>query len=74
MGLSAGLNHFNDISLTPKYAGICGFSRDEFEGFFREQLAVALDSMRGQDPVSADATVAYKTCIIPFGERLMHGP
>jgi hypothetical protein len=58
MGLSAGLNHLNDITLTPRYAGICGFTQYELEGCFREHLPVALESMRGQDPVPADATVA----------------
>ncbi|MDR1309103.1 MAG: ATP-binding protein [Deltaproteobacteria bacterium] len=58
MGLSAGLNHLNDITLTPKYAGICGFTQEEFDGCFREHLPVALGDMRDQDPVPADATVA----------------
>ncbi|MDR1109693.1 MAG: AAA family ATPase [Deltaproteobacteria bacterium] len=58
MGLSAGLNHLNDITLTPKYAGICGFTQEEFDGCFREHLPVVLGDMRGQDPVPADATVA----------------
>ncbi|MDR1111140.1 MAG: ATP-binding protein [Deltaproteobacteria bacterium] len=58
MGLSSGLNHLNDITLTQKYAGICGFTQDEFKTCFSDHLEVALEGMRGMDPVPADATVA----------------
>ncbi|MDR1111527.1 MAG: AAA family ATPase, partial [Deltaproteobacteria bacterium] len=64
MGLSAGLNQLNDITLTPKYAGICGFTQEELDNCFREHLPVALEAMRGVEPVPAEATVADLTdCI-----------
>ncbi|MDR1165950.1 MAG: ATP-binding protein [Deltaproteobacteria bacterium] len=61
MGLSAGLNHLNDITLNEKYAGICGFTKDEFKNCFSERLPIVLEKMKKKKRVALDANVAFLT-------------
>jgi hypothetical protein len=46
MGLSAGLNHLVDLTMSEDFAGICGFTLDEFDDCFREHLPVVLEKMK----------------------------
>jgi hypothetical protein len=44
----SGPNHLVDISIDPKYAGICGFTLDEFDSLFADWMAPALESLIAQ--------------------------
>jgi hypothetical protein len=46
MGLSSGLNHLADLTMSEDFAGICGFTLDEFDDCFREHLPVVLEKMK----------------------------
>jgi hypothetical protein len=52
----SGLNHLNDITLDPAYAGICGFLSSEFDSLFGDRMQLALASLKkaGTLPPSAD--------------------
>ncbi|MDR2198243.1 MAG: AAA family ATPase [Deltaproteobacteria bacterium] len=44
--MDSGPNHLADISLNPQYAGICGFTMDEFESLFSDRLETTLASLK----------------------------
>jgi hypothetical protein len=56
--MDSGPNHLTDISLDPEYAGICGFTLDEFSSLFADRMAPALARLKasGAMPPSADLT------------------
>ncbi|MDR2199117.1 MAG: AAA family ATPase [Deltaproteobacteria bacterium] len=45
--MDSGPNHLNDISLNPRYAGICGFTLEEFDILFSEGLEEIFDNFKG---------------------------
>ncbi|MDR2142382.1 MAG: AAA family ATPase, partial [Deltaproteobacteria bacterium] len=40
--MDSGPNHLKDISLNPKFAGLCGFTLEEFDSIFADWLAASL--------------------------------
>jgi hypothetical protein len=58
MGLSAGLNHLEDISLDPDFGGICGFTLDEFDDLFKKHLAATFIKMKENGHLASEATLA----------------
>ncbi|MDR1655989.1 MAG: AAA family ATPase, partial [Deltaproteobacteria bacterium] len=44
--MDSGANHLNDISLNPKYGGICGFLRDELVPLFADRLETTLSELK----------------------------
>jgi hypothetical protein len=54
--MDSGPNHLVDISLAPEYAGICGFTLEEFGPLFADRMEPALASLKaaGVMPPSAD--------------------
>jgi hypothetical protein len=52
----SGPDHLDDISLDPEYAGICGFTLEEFGPLFADRMAPALASLKaaGTLPPSSD--------------------
>jgi hypothetical protein len=44
--MDSGPNHLIDISLDPKYAGICGFSLEEFDSLFVDRLESTSASLK----------------------------
>ena len=54
----SGPNYLVDISMDPKYAGICGFTLDEFGPLFKDRMAPTLAALRAANlpslPADAD--------------------
>ncbi|MDR1871334.1 MAG: AAA family ATPase, partial [Deltaproteobacteria bacterium] len=46
MGISAGLNNLDDISLDKKYAAICGFTPEEIDRYFADRYPAILQTLR----------------------------
>jgi hypothetical protein len=46
--MDSGPNHLNDISLRPEYAGICGFTLDEFDSLFGDRLESLLTNLKAK--------------------------
>jgi hypothetical protein len=44
--MDSGPNHLNDISLDPQYAGICGFTLDEFGPLFADRMEPTLARLK----------------------------
>jgi hypothetical protein len=44
--MDSGPNHLNDISLDPRFAGICGFTLDEFDPLFQDRLPEPLARLK----------------------------
>jgi hypothetical protein len=44
--MDSGPNHLNDISLDGRYAGICGFTTEEFEPLFADRLEATLVGLK----------------------------
>jgi hypothetical protein len=57
MGLSAGLNHLADLTLREDFAGICGFTLDEFDDCFKEHLPVILEKMKKNGSMGEEASL-----------------
>ncbi|MDR2199764.1 MAG: ATP-binding protein [Deltaproteobacteria bacterium] len=55
MGLSAGLNQLVDISFSPKFAAICGFTAAELDQFFGDRYDSTLEALKsiGRMPVES---------------------
>ncbi|MDR3153849.1 MAG: AAA family ATPase [Deltaproteobacteria bacterium] len=51
-------NPFTDISLDEEFAGICGFTVQEFEKIFADRMAVTLQTTKDNGSVVPDATEA----------------
>jgi hypothetical protein len=45
-------HHFCDITLEPKYGGICGFTEDEFDTLFMDRMEITLSKLRSQNNTS----------------------
>ncbi|MDR1164887.1 MAG: ATP-binding protein [Deltaproteobacteria bacterium] len=52
MGLSAGLNHLDDITLNEKYADICGFTHEELDNYFTAYFPEVLGSLQNDGAFS----------------------
>jgi hypothetical protein len=55
--MDSGPNHLNDISLNPRYAGICGFTVDEFPTLFADRMKPTLKSLKSIGQIKASANV-----------------
>jgi hypothetical protein len=44
--MDSGPNHLNDISLEPNYAGICGFTLEEFGPLFEDRMEATLAGLK----------------------------
>jgi hypothetical protein len=44
--MDSGPNHLNDISLDPRYAGLCGFTLEEFDSLFADRLELTLANLK----------------------------
>jgi hypothetical protein len=55
--MDSGPNHLNDLSLDPRYAGICGFTVDEFEPLFADRLEGTLASLKDSGGMPPSATL-----------------
>jgi hypothetical protein len=51
----SGPNHLNDISLDPKYAGLCGFTLEEFERLFADRMAETLVKLKKSGQIAPSA-------------------
>jgi hypothetical protein len=56
--MDSGPNHLNDISLDPKYAGICGFALEEFDSLFGDRLEGTLAHLQENGEMPPSANVA----------------
>ncbi|MDR1050083.1 MAG: AAA family ATPase, partial [Deltaproteobacteria bacterium] len=56
-GLSAGLNHLNDLTFDNKYADICGFTVEEFDLHFGGRLPALLEVMKKKGRFLEEMTV-----------------
>ncbi|MDR0548216.1 MAG: ATP-binding protein, partial [Deltaproteobacteria bacterium] len=57
MGLSAGLNHLEDLTFDKKYAAICGFTYDELDSLFSERMALVLPEIIDKGFLPPNSTV-----------------
>jgi hypothetical protein len=55
--MDSGPNHLVDISLDPKYAGICGFTLDEFDSLFADRMESCLPSVKAAGGIVSTANV-----------------
>jgi hypothetical protein len=58
MGLSSGLNQLIDLTLNANYSGICGFTPEELDIYFKEHLAVTIEIMKKNRDISQKATMS----------------
>ena len=54
--MDSGPNHLNDISLDPRFAGVCGFTLDEFGPLFEDRLPATLASLKEAGKMKDSAT------------------
>jgi hypothetical protein len=55
--LCAGSCHFTDITMDEKYAGICGFTIEEFEKLFADRMESTLSKLKQSEEILSMATV-----------------
>jgi hypothetical protein len=55
----SGPNHLTDISLDPRYEGICGFTLDEFETLFADLMEPTLNKLKKQEMIKPTADLDY---------------
>jgi hypothetical protein len=55
--MDSGLNHLDDISLDPRYAGLCGFTVDEFPALFADRMAPTLQRLKENGRIFSSADV-----------------
>ncbi|MDR0621502.1 MAG: ATP-binding protein [Deltaproteobacteria bacterium] len=55
--MDSGANHLKDISLEPKYAGICGITVDEFDDLFADRMETALAGLKSERELGEAATL-----------------
>jgi hypothetical protein len=59
--MDSGPNHLSDISLDPKYAGICGFTLEDFDLLFADRLESILGRLKAKGKMkTADQTADLK--------------
>ncbi|MDR3204476.1 MAG: AAA family ATPase, partial [Deltaproteobacteria bacterium] len=56
MGLSAGLNQLNDLTFDENFAGVCGFTIDEFDDCFQEWLSYCLNTLTIKGRIAPNST------------------
>ncbi|MDR2459200.1 MAG: AAA family ATPase [Deltaproteobacteria bacterium] len=56
--MDSGPNHLFDISLDPKYAGICGFTLDEFDSLFADRMEHTLEALKEARYMKPEAKVS----------------
>jgi hypothetical protein len=54
--MDSGPNHLVDISLRQEYAGICGFTLEEFDPLFADRLKTSLASLKKNGQMESTAT------------------
>jgi hypothetical protein len=57
MGLSAGLNQLNDLTLDENFAGVCGFTIDEFDDCFKKRLSYCLNTLTTKGRIAPNSTL-----------------
>jgi hypothetical protein len=55
--MGPNLNHLLEISLDPKYAGICGFTIEEFDSLFADRMESTLAKLKNDERLPLSATV-----------------
>ncbi|MDR2141425.1 MAG: AAA family ATPase, partial [Deltaproteobacteria bacterium] len=55
--MDSGPNHLKDISLNPKFAGLCGFTLEEFDYLFADRLETTLASLKNSSQKYSSLTV-----------------
>ncbi|MDR2197984.1 MAG: AAA family ATPase [Deltaproteobacteria bacterium] len=53
----SGPNHLTDISLDPRYAGICGFTLEEFDSLFSDRMEETLSSLIKSGTLKSSDTI-----------------
>jgi hypothetical protein len=58
ISMDSGANHLTDITLKPEYAGICGFTLEEFDPLFSDRMETTLAKLKadGKIPHTADTS------------------
>jgi hypothetical protein len=54
--MDSGPNHLKDISLNPKFAGLCGFTLEEFDSIFADWLAASLPILKETGEIEPNVT------------------
>ncbi|MDR1083821.1 MAG: AAA family ATPase [Deltaproteobacteria bacterium] len=52
--LNSGPNNFKDISLSPEYGGVCGFTVSEFDRYFGNRMEDLLQNLIDMEYFSSD--------------------
>ncbi|MDR2199029.1 MAG: AAA family ATPase [Deltaproteobacteria bacterium] len=55
--MDSGANHLIDISLNPQFAGICGFTLEEFDSLFSERLPDVLASLAAKGEIKENVDI-----------------
>jgi hypothetical protein len=55
--LDSGPNNFVDISLVPKFGGICGFTKSEMRTLFNHKLEDTLTILKGNDKIPENTSI-----------------
>jgi hypothetical protein len=58
MGLSAGLNQLDGLTLDENFASVCGFTIDEFDDCFKEWLSYCLNTLTIKGRIAPNSTLA----------------
>ncbi|MDR1080142.1 MAG: AAA family ATPase [Deltaproteobacteria bacterium] len=56
LSVFSGMNNTRDISLTEKYATICGFTEDEINSAFENYFEQTLDALKKKNQISKEST------------------
>jgi hypothetical protein len=56
MGLSAGLNHLDDISFDPQYSAICGFTPTEMDQYLGNRYLTLLNNLKSRKLMPKNST------------------
>jgi hypothetical protein len=55
--VDSGANNFKDISIDSRFAGICGFTRSEFDVIFEDRFEETLESLKANGDLQPNADV-----------------
>ncbi|MDR1109636.1 MAG: AAA family ATPase, partial [Deltaproteobacteria bacterium] len=55
--MDSGPNHLNDISLDSNYAGLCGFTLEEFDSLFGDRLETTLSRLKQAGRMESSASL-----------------
>ncbi|MDR1164602.1 MAG: AAA family ATPase [Deltaproteobacteria bacterium] len=65
--LFSAFNNLNDLTLSPEYGDICGFTRDELDNYFEDYLPEILDYNKSRNFVPKSFTIeGLKTKILDY--------